>query len=149
VIPVPTSDALTKTPEDVSAEPDVMSVADAAEPSSPADESAAATPEPPPEPEAKPRKRASRAKAKPADGEEPAPKKRASRAKAKKPELPLTDEQLARLARMAPGSTRKLANTLLSQFKVTDAEGVIAALVDRGLVALDQDHVVWTQAPAV
>ena len=44
---------------------------------------------------------------------------------------------------MAPGSVRKLQNTLQTQFKVEDAEGAVAALEANGVVKLDRDHVIW------
>ena len=44
---------------------------------------------------------------------------------------------------MAPGSVRKLQNTLQTQFKGEDAEGAVAALEANGVVKLDRDHVIW------
>ena len=167
VIPIPSSDALTKTPADVSPEPESnrQLVAEARQDAAaqriepkpaaggiespvgmagtlvapeagadteavtgtePADGSAAA--------EEKPRKRARKTTA--------AKKPRAPR-KAKKPALPIPEAQVERLRKMAPGSVKKLQNTLQTQFKVEDAEGAVAALEANGVVKLDRDHVIW------
>jgi len=151
VIPIPSSDALTKTPEDVSAESDGQLVAEARQSSavgasgtdgtsgtsetsgtvgtdgvSGTDE----TEELAEKSAKKPRKAAT------------VKKPRASR-KAKKPALPISEEQVERLKKMAPGSVKKLQNTLQSQFKVEDAEGAVKALEANGVLALDRDHVVW------
>ena len=71
----------------------------------------------------------------------PASRKRGSRAKSKKPGL--ADVQIERLVKMAPGSKKKLLNTLAAQFKVADAEAVVGSLVEKGVIALDQDKVIW------
>ena len=167
VIPIPSSDALTKTPADVSPEPESnrQLVAEARQ------DAAAQRPEPKPaaggiespvgmagtlvapetgaateavtgtEPadgsaaaEEKPRKRARKTTA--------AKKPRAPR-KAKKPALPIPEAQVERLRKMAPGSVKKLQNTLQTQFKVEDAEGAVAALEANGVMKLDRDHVIW------
>lgn len=155
VVPIPTSDALTKTPEDVSAESDQQLVAEARQCSAApgttgttgttgtagttgttgttgTDETAgtAETEELAEKSAKKPRKAAT------------AKKPRAPR-KAKKPALPISEEQVERLKKMAPGSVKKLQNTLQSQFKVEDAEGAVKALEANGVLALDRDHVVW------
>ncbi len=66
----------------------------------------------------------------------------------KKPILDLTEEQVERLRKMAPGSVKKLQNTLLTQFRVPDAEATVAALVAHD-VALTDEHgrVLWKQKP--
>lgn len=55
----------------------------------------------------------------------------------------LTDEQIERLRKMAPRSIRKLQNTLDSQFGVADAEATVKALVAKGILSVDNDHIVW------
>jgi len=65
--------------------------------------------------------------------------------KAKKPELPLTPEQVDRLIKMAPGSLRKLQNTLTAQFKIETPDAVVEALVAHGVLTLDRDHVEWAK----
>ena len=140
VIPIPSSDALTKTPADVSPEPEsnrqlvagtlvapeTGAATEAVTGTEPADGSAAA--------EEKPRKRARKTTA--------AKKPRAPR-KAKKPALPILEAQVERLRKMAPGSVKKLRNTLQTQFKVENAEGAVAALEENGVLKLDRDHVIW------
>ena len=167
MVPIPSSDALTKTPADISPEPEsnrqlvaearqdaaaqriepkpaaggiespvgmagtlvapeTGAATEAVTRTEPADGSAAA--------EEKPRKRARKTTA--------AKKPRAPR-KAKKPALPIPEAQVERLRKMAPGSVRKLQNTLQTQFKVEDAEGAVAALEANGVVKLDRDHVIW------
>ena len=137
VVPVPTSDALTPTPDDVSPEPERP------EPVAEPVEALAAEPPAPAEP------------AQPADGAEEKPARKTTRktvakkprttrkAAAKKPALELTDEQIERLKRFAPGSVRKLQNTLVTQFKVEDAEAAVKALEERGALSLERDHVNW------
>lgn len=71
-------------------------------------------------------------------------KKRTTR-RANKAELTLSGEQTDRLRKMAPGSLRKLQNTLATQFKVEDVEAEIAALIAHDVLSLDQDHVSWTK----
>lgn len=136
VVPVPAPKGLAPTPEDVSPEPE------------------------PPAPEAapaeKPVRKTTRARAKakaetpaaegaePGAAAKPAKKSRATR-KTKLPELTLADEQVERLKKMAPGSVRKLQNTLVTQFKVEEPDAVIKALEARQVVALDRDHVIWAR----
>lgn len=126
---------------------------------------------PPAEPSAPPARRTtrSRAKAKPAaetvesaaDDKPAAAKKTRAPRKAKRstqdfalqqapeptsdtaPALELAEDQVARLKKMAPGSVRKLQNTLATQFKVADPEATIAALVAHEVLAIERDHVVW------
>ena len=140
MVPIPSSDALTKTPADISPEPEsnrqlvaealvapeTGAATEAVTRTEPADGSAAA--------EEKPRKRARKTTA--------AKKPRAPR-KAKKPALLIPEAQVERLRKMAPGSVKKLRNTLQTQFKVEDAEGAVAALEENGVLKLDRDHVIW------
>ena len=119
VVPVPVSDGLTKTPEDVSPEPEPK----------PAEESAADEEKPAASARkaVKPRKSAA------------AKKPRA----AKKPAQGLTDEELVRLGKLAPKSVAKLENTLSTQFRVEDVAGTVAALAAKGVIRIDGNHVGW------
>ena len=137
MVPIPSSDALTKTPAAGGIEspvgmagtlvaPETGAATEAVTRTEPADGSAAA--------EEKPRKRARKTTA--------AKKPRAPR-KAKKPALSIPEAQVERLRKMAPGSVKKLRNTLQTQFKVEDAEGAVAALEENGVLKLDRDHVIW------
>ena len=79
---------------------------------------------------------------------EAAPKKKAVRKattrKPKLPPMPLTDEQLVRLQKMAPGNAKRLANTLKAQFAVEEAEPVIAALQAHGVITInEQGRISW------
>ena len=79
---------------------------------------------------------------------EAAPKKKTVRKtatrKPKLPPLPLTDEQLVRLQKMAPGNAKRLTNTLKAQFAVEEAEPVIAALQAHGVIAVnEQGRISW------
>jgi len=68
------------------------------------------------------------------------PRKKASR---KKPAIDLTDEQMARLRKMAPGSRQKLLNTL-SHLKVPNAEATAVALIAHKVIEiLPDNHVNW------
>ena len=115
---------------------------------------AAAAPEPAPVPETPPAAEppavaaeaepATPAEAEPATPaeEKPAakPRKRTSR---KKPAIDLTDEQMARLRKMAPGSRQKLLNTLV-HLKVPNAEATAVALIaNKVLEILPDNHVNW------
>ena len=122
VVPVPVSDCLTKTPADVSPEPERKPV------EKPAEEKAEA-------PAAKPAKKPARAK-KPAAAKKAKP--------AKKPVLELSDEEVTRLGKLAPKSIAKLKNTLSTQFRVADVSETVAALEAKGVIKLDGNHVVWT-----
>lgn len=55
----------------------------------------------------------------------------------------LSVEQVERLRRMAPGSLRKLRNTLVSQLKVTDVERTVLSLQNQGVITLERDRVIW------
>ena len=66
----------------------------------------------------------------------------------KKPILDLTVEQVERLRKMAPGSVRKLQNTLIPQFRVPDTESTITALVAHDVVLTDEHgRVLWKPKP--
>jgi len=163
VVPVPTKDSLTKTPDDVSPEtepPELLKErreqpAPKAEPISapkaepaPA-EQAPASPAPADEPateEAKPaRKRATRktAAAKTTKSAAKTPRKKAAPKKVELTPLALDDAQVERLRKMGPRSTRKLANTLVSQFKIGDPFEVIRALSEREVIKTEGDRVSW------
>lgn len=102
VIPVPTKDALTPTPDDVSPETDTQLVSEARQ------SAKVETPMPVAEekPVKKTRKTTSTATRKP----------RVSRKK--KPELPLEAADVERLIRMRPKSLKKLQNTLQTQLRL-------------------------------
>ena len=142
VVPVPVSDCLTKTPADVSPEPerkDEAVTASVTPPSGPSgllrrgicegvdgtvEETSAATPA------KKPRTK------------KPAAAKKAKPAKA--PTLELSDEEVTRLGKLAPKSIAKLKNTLSTQFRVSDISETVAALEAKGVIKLDGNHVNWT-----
>ena len=128
VVPVPVSDCLTKTPADVSPEPERKEDAVAAPAREDADSAVVEAPA------AKPAKKPARAK-KPA-----APKKAKP---AKKPVLELSDEEVARLGKLAPKSVAKLKNTLSTQFRVADVSETVAALAAKGVIGIDGNHVNW------
>lgn len=171
VVPVPAPKGLAPTPEDVSPEPELPapeapaaepvapfagSVAPAAKPEAPAAEPGAplAGLVAPSAAAEKPARKTTRTRAKakaetpaaesaePGAAAKPAKKPRTAR-KPKLPELTLTDAQVERLKKMAPGSVRKLQNTLVTQFKTEKPDEVIQALEARQVVTLDRDHVVW------
>ena len=138
VVPVPVSDCLTKTPADVSPEPERKPAVTTpvTPPSGPsgllrrgicedADGTVAA----------KPAKKAARAK-KPAAAKKAKP--------AKKPVLELSDDEVARLGKLAPKSIAKLKNTLSTQFRVADVSETVAALEAKGVIKIDGNHVSWS-----
>lgn len=131
VVPVPVSDCLTKTPADVSPEPERKPP----EPERQEKEIAKPIEEKPGEPEAKPVKKPARAK-KPAAAKKAKP--------AKKPVLELSDEEVTRLGKLAPKSIAKLKNTLSTQFRVADVSETVAALEAKGVIKIDGNHVSWT-----
>ncbi len=125
--------------------------------------------EPPPKPKKATRK-ATKTKAKAADAaaidaaapaEEKPKKKRTTKKKAtaeeeeasSKAETPaemeptpvfFTADQLARVRKMAPGSVKKLANTLATQFGVSDTNAVVRHLEETGVIAVvEHGHVNW------
>ena len=124
VVPVPVSDCLTKTPADVSPEPERKPVEKHAEEKSEV-------------PAAKPAK-------KPARMKKPAAAKKAK--PAKRPVLELSDEEVTRLGKLAPKSIAKLKNTLSTQFRVADVSEAVAALEAKGIIKIDGNHVIWTAA---
>ena len=119
VVPVPVSDCLTKTPADVSPEPERK----------------------PPEPVAEEKPVAEKPAKKPRT-KKPAAAKKAK--PAKKPTLELSDEEVTRLGKLAPKSVAKLKNTLSTQFRVSDISETVAALEAKGVIRLDGNHVNWT-----
>jgi len=175
VLPIPSTDALVPSPEPVPeleaapeaasapapeeppAKPDFVAPADAPETSEAeaanavaAVASIKAAMEPPAE--EKPSKRTRKAKAKPAppgksatEGERKLPARR--RASARRTPLELSAEQIDRLRSMAPRTIKKILNTLKAQFKVSDAEMTVKALVENGIISVD-DHERATWLPA-
>lgn len=132
VVPVPVSDCLTKTPDDVSPEPEPRPEPELRPEPEPRKEE---EPVPPPV-EEKPAKKTARAR-KPAAAKKPKA--------VKKPVLELSDEDVARLRKLSPKSVAKLKNTLVSQFRVADASGTMVALEAKGVLALDGNHVNWNE----
>ena len=143
VVPVPVSDCLTKTPADVSPEPERKPPEPVAETKPAAAKPVETKPvETKPveakadEPVEKPAKRPARTK-KPAAAKKVKP--------AKKPVLELSDDEVSRLGKLAPKSVAKLKNTLSTQFRVADVSETVAALEAKGVIRLDGNHVSWTQ----
>ena len=135
VVPVPTSDALTPTPDDVSPEggDDEAKKEEEAEAAKPAKKTARKT-----------TKRKSAAAEKPEKAEETP----AFEQPQASPAADLLDDEIARLRKMAPRTVKKLQNTLMTQFKSVNAEAALATLVSRGVVVIDGTRVNWQQ-PAV
>ena len=125
VVPVPVSDCLTKTPADISPEPERKPVETAKE-------------------EEKPAAQAEKPAKKPARAKKPAAAKKAK--PAKKPVLELSDEEVTRLGKLAPKSIAKLKNTLSTQFRVADVSETVAALEAKGVIKIDGNHVNWAAA---
>ena len=46
---------------------------------------------------------------------------------------------------MRPRSVKKLQNTLSRQFNVADADAVVKSLVERGVLEIVEERVVWRQ----
>ena len=131
VVPVPTSDALTPTPDDVSPEGgDDDAKKEEPEAEKPAKKTARKTTK---------RKSAAAEKTEetPAFEQPPA-----------SPAADLLDDEIARLRKMAPRTVKKLQNTLMTQFKSVNAEAALATLVSRGVIVIDGTRVNWQQ-PAV
>ena len=153
VIPVPVSDCLTKTPADVSPEPEKKDPP----PSAPAAPAASAEEGIPAVEESgkKPRKRTTRKATKPAAEKKPRAAKKAEEPVAKTPKaeepvppaapskLELSDDQIVRLRKMAPKSVAKIKNTLATQFHVGDVVGTVAALAEKGLYKIEGNHIDW------
>ncbi len=77
--------------------------------------------------------------------EEKPKKKRATR-KAKEEPAPIffPVDQLDRIRKMAPGSVKKLSNTLVTQFKIEDPDAIVKHLEDSGVIAVvEHGHVNW------
>jgi len=130
VVPVPPPKSLTKTPDDVSAEPMTMTASDVF----------ALSDEKPTNPEfSAPITNGPEA----ASAKKPAKKASVRKPKAKKSAAALTDAQIDRLRKMAPGSVKKLANTISTQFKLVDTDSVIKFLSNQGALVLEGDHVIW------
>ena len=146
VVPVPPPKSLTKTPDDVSAEPmtmtaaDVLAVSEVEQVKTAADSTDvfANRAEKSAEPEF----------TAPIEGAE-APAKKTAKKTTRKPrakktaEAVPTAEQIERLRKMAPGSVKKLANTITSQLKLAGPDSIIEDLVRQGVLTLDHDHVIW------
>ena len=96
------------------------------------------------ESDAKKTVRKTRAKAKTAKETKPTTVKKTRTTRAKKPTLDLSEEEVLRLRKMAPGSVNKLKNTLYTQFHVEDPSKTMLALEAHGILSLDRDHIVWT-----
>ena len=128
VVPVPVSDCLTKTPADVSPEPERKPV------EKPTEEKAET-------PAAKPAAQTEKLAKKPARAKKPAAVKKTK--PAKKPVLELSDEEVSRLGKLAPKSIAKLKNTLSTQFRVADVSETVAALEAKGVIKIDGNHVNW------
>ena len=118
VVPVPVSDCLTKTPADVSPEPEREPAEGA-----PDEKSLPAAPRKP----VRPRKAAAAKKARPG----------------KPPALELSGEDVARLGKLAPKSVAKLKNTLSTQFRVADVSRTVAALEAKGVIRIDGNRISW------
>jgi len=130
VVPVPTSDALTPTPDDVSPEGD--------------DDAKKAEPEAE-KPARKTARKTAKRKGAAAEKAEETPAFEQPQAS---PAADLLDDEIARLRKMAPRTVKKLQNTLMTQFKSVNAEAALATLVSRGVVVIDGTRVNWQQ-PAV
>lgn len=135
VVPVPPPAALPEKFEDV-----VSAGLSAPQP----DEIDSKPVETPAEPPAKPARGKRKPKAETTEGEAKPKKATRTRKTAKKVEPPMDEAQIERLKRMAPGSVKKLQNTLASQFRIEDVEATIKFLLDAKVFKLDQDHVTWT-----
>ena len=176
VVPVPVSDCLTKTPEDVSpdspprpgrdAEPRAIDMAIEEESEAKAERARRRTSgmrKAKAESDAEPKaSQVSKSKADEAPDEgavktdakspavkasavdEGAPPDENDVLKSRPSDVPgLTDELLARLAKMAPKSLVKLKNTLVKQFKVGDVDTTVAMLVEKGYITHDGKRVTW------
>ena len=127
IVPVPTSDALTPTPDDVSPEPEKADgEADG--------KTAAKAPR-----KASPRRRAT------AGTDAPAPAATFEPLPLNKPEVELLEDEIARLRKMAPRTVKKLQNTILNQFKGVNSESAVTTLAARGIITIDGTRVNWLQ----
>ena len=87
------------------------------------------------------------------DYSQPIPVAEAPKAEAPVPpavpfKLELSDDQIARLRKMAPKSVAKIKNTLATQFHIGDVVGTVAALAEKGLYKIDGNHIDWPSEPA-
>ena len=151
VVPVPVSDCLTKTPVDVSPEPEPKRESPRAE-EPPAAKAESADEKP--VAEKKPRRRTTKAKKTATKGDEPKTEEKPSEKPAdepaaapaeppKVPALELAPDQVARLAKLAPKSIAKLKNTLATQFHIADVGGTVLALEAKGAFTLEGNRVIW------
>ena len=154
VVPVPVSDCLTKTPADVSPEPEKKDPPPPPPPPpAPAAPEVSAAEEAPQVEESgkKPRKRTTRKTTKSAVEKKPRAAKKADEPKPEPPAAPLrlelSDDQVARLRKMAPKSLAKIKNTLATQFHVGDVGGTVAALAEKGIYKIDGNHIEWAAEP--
>lgn len=154
VVPVPVSDCLTKTPADVSPEPEKKDPPPPPPPApAPAAPEVSAAEEAPQVEESgkKPRKRTTRKTTKSAVEKKPRAAKKADEPKPEPPAAPLklelSDDQVARLRKMAPKSLAKIKNTLATQFHVGDVVGTVAALAEKGVYKIDGNHIEWAAEP--
>ena len=134
VVPVPTSDALTPTPEDVS-------------PEGGDDEAKKGEPEAD-KPAKKTARKTAKRKSAAAEKAEKAEEAPSFEQPPASPAADLLDDEIARLRKMAPRTVKKLQNTLMTQFKSVNAEAALATLVSRGVIVVDGTRVNWQQ-PAV
>jgi hypothetical protein len=151
VVPIPSSDALTAAPDDVSPEENIPEE----KPSSPEDDASLDVFKPQKtsgEKTKQPKKttnRRSRSKTVKTedDGEDQSQstkKKSPARSRSKKKhELQLEETELERLRKLAPKTLKKLGNTISTQFKVEDVKETIEALSANGIIAIDGERVVW------
>lgn len=178
VVPVPPPKSLTKTPDDVSAEPmtmtaaDVLAVSDVEQVKTPVKPAEKVHSQAKPQPSSAAESQAEAAAESetaadstdvfanraeksaepeftaPIEGAE-APAKKTAKKTTRKPrakktaEAVPTAEQIERLRKMAPGSVKKLANTITSQLKLAGPDSIIEDLVRQGVLTLDHDHVIW------
>ena len=122
VVPVSVSDCLAPAPKDVSPEPESE------------DEPAGSK---------KPRRKAAKAKERTDAPKAEASKSAVRKATKKTVALELSDEQVARLARLSPKSEDKLKNTLLTQFHVADAVATVLGLEAKGVIRRDGKRITW------
>ena len=57
----------------------------------------------------------------------------------------LLEGEVARVRKMAPRTVKKLQNTIKTQFRAANAEAAISALVSRGIIVIDGTRVYWRQ----
>lgn len=125
VVPVPTSDALTPTPEDVSPE----GGRDEAE----GEDAGGGKSDRKPTGKSAVRKRVEPGNA--SSVQSPAGTAAGD----------LLESELVRLRKMAPRTLKKLQNTIMTQFKSVNAEAAVASLVTRGILTIDGTRVNWLE----